>query len=413
MIHFYKTTLRTTWMTTLAGLLVPGSMVFGRDFSLQVADPNPLRIGAFVPLGPDLAEGTGIEGGMKGTFLYGFGAQSEYNSNFFLSEDDEEDELSILLKPWLTYTTDPEGGATFVLEANYRPTYDAYLNNSDLSEFNNSADVSLSWVGGLTEISAFASYQEFSGTDRLTGTFTSGSVFSGGVRARRQIAPRTSLNGSVSYSLSDYSSGGQEGTRIITGSFGGFWTATERTSVGSSVRYTQTDSDNTGTRDAWALLGELRYKAGERVWLSASLGPEFTKDSETGDHGTGLRADIEARYLINERWSWVNTLGTGTIASPSDTGYLIDNYNFSTLLEHQLVRGTVSGGLSFDYSDYQNVGDTLIQRDNEENLSLFLSYSRNLFSERVMFDSSVRYRVNNGDRDWSQWILSAGLNVPF
>ena len=183
--------------------------------------------------------------------------------------------------------------------------------------------------------------------------------------------------------------------------------------IGSSIRYTQTESDNTGTRDAWALLAELRYQAGERIWLSASLGPEFSSDSESDDNDVGVRADIEARYIINERWSWVNSLGTGTVASPSDTGYLVNNYNFSTELEHQLIRGRISGGLSFDYSAYQSVADVLIERENEENMSLFLSYSRALWSERVMFDSSVRYRVNSGDRDWSQWLVSTGLNIQF
>jgi len=380
---------------------------------MRVADSNPLGIGNFVPTSMDLAEAAGTEVGIKGAFLYGLGLQTSYDSNFFLTDEDEEDELTLFLQPWLSYTSDPEGGAAFAFTANYRPAYNVYLENSDLNELNHSADVSMTWTGGLTQISAYASYQQLSGTDRLSGGFSSGEVFSGGLRATRQIAPRTSLNGALSYSQSSYSSGGQEGTGIFTGSFGGLWAATERTSVGSSIRYTQTESDNTGTRDAWALLAELRYQAGERIWLSASLGPEFSRDSESDGNDVGVRADIQARYIINERWSWVNSLGTGTVASPSDTGYLVNNYNFRTELEHQFIRGRISGGLSLDYSEYQSVAEVLEVRENEENLSLFLAYSRQLWSERVAFDTSVRYRVNSGDRDWSQWVLSAGLNIPF
>jgi hypothetical protein len=413
MFNFFKTAPQMAWMQSLAGLAFMCGTTTAQDFTMRVADPNPLGIGNFVPTTLDLAPRSEMEGGMKGAFLYGVGLQTEYDSNFFLSEDDEEDELSLLIQPWLSYTTDPEGGASFALTANYRPTYNAYLNNSDINELNHSGDISLIWTGGLTEIAAFASYQELSGTDRLSGNFSSGSVFAGGLRATRQIAPRTSLNGSLSYSQSDYSSGGQEGTSIFTSSFGGLWTATEKTAIGSSIRYSQTESDDTGTRDAWALLAEVRYQAGERIWLSASLGPEFTKDSESGDSDVGVRADIEARYIINERWSWVNSLGTGTVASPSDTGYLVNNFNFTTELEYQLIRGRISGGLTFDYSDYQNVAEVLVERENEENMSLFLAYSRHLWSERVAFDTSIRYRVNSGDRDWSQWLLSAGLNIPF
>jgi hypothetical protein len=55
----------------------------------------------------------------------------------------------------------------------------------------------------------------------------------------------------------------------------------------------------------------------------------------------------------------------------------------------------------------------LAERENEENMSLFLAYGRQLWSERVGFDASMRYRVNSGDRDWSQWVLSSGLNIRF
>jgi hypothetical protein len=198
MFHFFKTTPRMTWLQTLVSFVFACGTAAARDFSLQVTDPNPLGIGNFVPTGLDLAGDAGVEGGMKGAFLYGLGAQAEYNSNFFLSENDEEDELSILLQPWLSYTTDPEGGASFVFNANYRPICSFYLNNTDFNDLENSADCSVTWTGGRTEVSAFGSYQELSGTDRLTGTFSSGAVFIGGVRATRQIASRTSLDSLLS-----------------------------------------------------------------------------------------------------------------------------------------------------------------------------------------------------------------------
>lgn len=413
MSHFLKTAASKAWMQSLACLVIVCGTALAQDFSLRVAAPDPLGVGNFVPSSLDLAESTEGMGAIKGDFLYGIGMNSGYDSNFFLTDDNEEDEVSYQLQPWLSYTSDPEGGASFVFNANYRPVYIGYLNHSDLNDFNQSADVSLSWIGGRTQVSVFAIYQQLTGTDRLSGAFASGSVFSGGLRATRQIAPRTSLNGGLTYSQSDYSTANQEGTQVFTGSFGGLWTATERTAIGSSIRFTQTESDNTGTRDAWALLGEVRYQAAQRIWLSASIGPEFTKDSESGGSNVDLRADVSARYIINERWSWVNNLGTGTVASPSETGYVVNNYNFTTGLEHQLLRGRINGGISFDFSDYQNVTDVEADRENENNMNLYLSYSRDLWSERVMFDSSIRYRVNHGERDWSQWLLSAGLNVQF
>lgn len=413
MFQHFKTTPQMAWMHTLACLALVCGRASAQDFSMRVANPNPLGIGNFVPTSLDLANEARTELGIKGSFLYGLGLQTAYDSNFFITENDKEDEITISIQPWFNYRSDPEGGAPFSFSANYSPSYSAYVNNTDLNEFSHSTNASMTWSGSVTEVSAFASYQPFSGTDRLTGEFTDGASFTGGVRATRQIAPRTSLNGSLSYSQSVYSSEDQQGTRILSSSFGLLWSATERTSLGSSIAYSQTESGSTGTRDALALLADFRYRLGERIWLSASLGPDFSKDSETGDNNLNLSADINARYAINERWSWVNSIGTGTIASPSDTGYLVNNYSFSTALEHQLLRASISGGLSFDYSVYQSVAKVQAERENEENMSLFLSYGRQLWSDRVGFNASMRYNINSGDTDWSQWVISTGLNIQF
>jgi hypothetical protein len=404
---------RIGWWRPLVGLACACITATAQDFALQVADPNPLGIGSFVPSRLDLAQDAGVEGGMKGAFAYGLGLEAAYDSNFFLSERDESSEFYLHFMPWLGYVSDPEGGAPWSLTANYRPVYRLFTNHDDLSDLDHAADFSLTALGSRTSITMFARYKDFSGTDRLSGSYTSGWIFTGGVQGTRQVAPRTSLNASLSYALSEYSGDENVGSEVFTGTFGGMWSASERLALGATILYAQTESDNTGTRDSWALLAEARYKASERIWLSASLGPEFSRDSESGDHSVGARASLRARYVINERWSWVSSLNTATVPSPSETGYLVNNVYFSTELEHQLLRAVIRGGVEINYSDYKSVGDTLVERENEENLALFLAYSRNLFSERVAFQTSVRYRVNQGATDWTQWLVTVGLGIQF
>jgi hypothetical protein len=408
----HHTSLR--WILMLAAMAGACGTAASQDFSLGVADSNPLGIGNFVPTRMQLVEDTGgIESGIKGALGAAVGLETVYDSNFFQSESDTESELSIYLTPSLSYTTDPEGGARWTFSANYQPTFRAFLENSDLNDIDQSGDLQLSFEGARTTASIFARYNELSGTDRLTGNFTSGSLFSGGIRLSREIAARTSVNGGMSYSQSDYSSGGNEGSDSFSTYLGGLWDASDRTSVGSSLRYTRSESDNSGSRDSWALLGELRYRLGERIWLSASLGPQFSSDSDSGDNTVNLSGDITSRYVINERWSWVSSLRTATIPSPRDVGYIVNNYSFSTSLEHQLLRATIIGGIAFNYSEYEEVGTTVVAREDEENLSLFLTYSRNFFSDRVTGSSTIRYSTNSGDTDWSQWLVSLGLSVPF
>ena len=398
----------------LAAMAAACGTAASQDFSLGVADSNPLGIGNFVPTRMQLLEDSGgVESGIKGDFGVMLDLETVYDSNFFLAANNPESELSVNFTPSLNYTTDPEGGARWTFTANYEPTARAFLDNSDLNDIDQSGDIRLNFQGARTQASIFARYNELSGTDRLTGAFSSGSIFTGGIIANREIGARTSINGGLSYAQSEYSSAGEEGSNVFSTFVGGLWSASDRTSMGSSLRYTLSESDNTGSRDAWALLAELRYRVGERIYLSASLGPEYASDSRSGDSSISLRGDIRSRYVINERWSWVSSLRSASIPSPSDTGYIVNNYSFITSLEHQLLRATVIGGVEFDYSEYEAVGATTVARDNEENLSLFLTYSRNLFSDRVSAYSTLRYNTNSGDTDWSQWLLSLGLSVPF
>ena len=90
-------------------------------------------------------------------------------------------------------------------------------------------------------------------------------------------------------------------------------------------------------------------------------------------------------------------------------------WRYTTSLNRQLRHGSISGGLDFNVDQYEAVGATIVDRDDEQNFGVFLSYGRPLtmISDRIGFNSSIRYSVNNGEEDWSQFNISAGLNVSF
>ncbi len=380
---------------------------------MMVTDANPLGLGAFVPT----AKGNlGIEGEFKGDFYYGVGGQATYNSNFFETDSNEESEISGVITPWVHYTSDPEGAATFSMTANYMPSLRFYQDNSDLNGTDQSADISLSFRKARTELDVFGRYSQVSGTDRLTAEFVQGSVTTAGFRANRQIAARTSMNASWSYGMSEYDSSDSVGAEIYTTKLGGYWEATERLSFGPSLRYTVSQSDNIGTRDAWALMMSVRYRVGERILLSASMGPEYSANSEgEGSNGSnlGVTGNLFASYVINERWAWRNSIVSAAVPSPNQKNFVVNNVAFSTSLERQLLRGTLSGGLEFNFSKDENVGALNASGGNEKNLSVFLLYGRPLFSDRIGFNTGIRYTQNEGDTDWSQIQLSTGLSLAF
>jgi hypothetical protein len=380
---------------------------------MQLTNPDPLGLRSIMP--DSKGSGGGLTDGFKGDFGYGIGLESIYVSNFFLDENDPESEVTTNISPWLSYNSDPEGGAVMVFGANYLPVYKAYLENSHLNGFENNADATLKAEGGKTLISAFTRYSEFSGTDRLGGGFVNGTLVHFGLQASYQIAPRTSIFGNWALATSDYDSGDSVGSDIYTTEIGASWSATERFSFGPVFRNIISESDNIGgSREAWALSVQAQYLVGERIHMRASLGLEYSQNSGEDSQSTvGLTGELEASYAINEKWVWANTIRYATVPSPSETGYVVNNLEIVSTLDRSLLRATLSFGIDYNLSEYESVGTVSEDLSAENNLNVFINYHRNLFSERIEFNTQIGYAVNDGETDWSQIQISAGISVSF
>ncbi len=413
MFHRPSLSPRKRWITAAACMAALCGHASAQNFTMRVADSNPLNIGGFIPGAgetlPDLSE---LTDGIKGSAIYGLDTEAAYNSNLFLTETKEESDLSFFFTPWIRYISDPEGGAPFSFNVNYNPVARVYMENSDLNGFDQTGDVMVTFRGGKTEITLFGLYNELSGTDRITGDFVEGSLMTAGIRAARQLAPRTSLNAGFSAAMSDYGNSTDEGSDIYTTYLGAMWDASQKLSIGNTLRHTLSESDNIGNYEAIALLFEARYKLGERILLSASVGPELGQ-GEDNDSTVRFTGDLNMRYAINERLTWVNSLRSATVPSPDETNYMVYDVRVATTLERQFVRGWLATGLEYNLSAYEDVGTVATNRGDEQNLSVFITYRRNLLSERVNFDSTVRYSFNDGLVDWDQWMVSMGVNVLF
>lgn len=406
---------RKSCISALAVMVTCHGISHAAVFTMMVTDSDPLGLRAIVPATERMD--LGLEGAVKGDFSYGIAVQSEYNSNFFQTDSNEESELAAFVNPWLGYTTDPEGGAIFTIVANYSPSLRFYSNNSDLDGIDHSGNVNFSFKGSRTNIDVFGRYVQSSGTDLLTGDFIEGTVATGGVQLTRQLASRTSLDASWTFAKSDYGdSNTNEGATVQTASLGGYWQYTERMSFGPNLRYTRSDSDTIGTRDAWALMLSVRYKAGERTFLSASFGPEYsttTGISGGEDDSLSFTGNLNASYMIDERWTWSATLDSAAVPSPNQSNFVINNVSASTSLSRKLLRGSISGGIDYVISNYDEVDTVAATRGAENNFGLFLNYGRGLFSDRVGFNSELRYTFNDGETEWSQFLASVGLSMAF
>ncbi len=403
--------LRLSSATPLRGILaaaLTGAPILasGQDFSLRVSDGNRALTETFFP-SPDLP-------GLKGGFDFGISANATYDSNFFLSDDYPESELYADVSPWITYRSDPEGGAAFSFEAHYSPSFVAYLNNDDLNTINHTGGASLTYTATRTSFTGYVDYAQVSMADRLVGGFIEGSILSYGISGSYQLGPRTAILAGWSASQSDYDTGARSGADVYSTEVAGLWDATERLRIGPSVTYTLTESDSTGERDAVALLVKTRYKWGERILLDAAAGVEYAKNSRSNDGWEpGFTGRFSADYEFSELWTFRAGIRYSTVPSPNNLNYLINDLSFTSAVIRNFERSSLELGVGVSFSDYEAVGMVVGNREDDEFMNAYLAYKRNLYSDRVKFEAAVRCASNQGQKDWSQWQISTGISVDF
>lgn len=403
----------STWViATLIAWSLAWCPAQAASFASRIADSETVGINALSPVGEVFETTTGP--GFKGGVYYGLGMDAIYDSNFFLEEDNPDSELGINFLPWISYGTDPEGGAEVSITANYRPVFKTYMENTDYNGVDQSGDVSIKIQGAKSLISAHLNYAQNSGADRIIGEFVNESLFSAGIEGSYQIAPRTSLSASLTAAMSDYDDDSIEGSEIYTGYVGGYWSATERFSLGPAIRYATAKSDNTGTREAWELLMQTQYKLREKIQFAASLGVEYATNSrDEGDGSVGLTGSLAATYAISEKLAWSGSIRYITLPSPADVDYVINNLMISTALSRKLLQGSVGLGLDFNFANYEQVGTASTVLEDDNSMGAFILYNRKFLLDRLDFQSKISYLVNDGQEDWSQVQVSIGLGIQF
>lgn len=400
-----------------------------QNFTARSANLNPFGVNGPLPFGKlsefgDLGGGLGLKGG----FSSAIGLSSVYDSNILLSENDPESDVTLSASPTLSYTSDPEGGAMMVLSAVYAPSASASLNNSDYNSFDQLGSFSMVVSGARTTISAFVGISQNSGADSLAASqgFFTGTAISLGLQGSYQLAPRTSLSGGWSSSITDYGesagdtgSAGSSAVGFGSHSFnvGASWAATERLSFGPSLSYSTSSSDATEDFSTWGFSMVGSYMVSEKIQVSASMGIQYSDYSEEGESG-GLSptGSLNASYQINELWSFSSSIQSALTPSPTGTNYALNGWSISSGLSRQLLIGSVQIELNMDFSNFDSVGPPGTAPENQEaqqNIALSLGYSRPLFRDRVGFSSSVVHTVNYGDVEWSQFQLNASLNMAF
>jgi hypothetical protein len=377
------------------------------EISTRIADPTEWSTGGGM-LQQMVPTELKIKGGMNLALQVG----AIYDSNFFLDESNGASETSFYASPLIEYISDPEGEAQSSFKASYSPSFRAYNQNSEYNDVDHVGEVRWTIRGSRTELTLYCRYDELSGTDRLSGEFVNGSLFTGGMRLERRLASRTIGYLGASSAISAYSQSDLQGAQVDSVFLGGLWEASSRTAFGSTIRYSHISGDGVPNTDALALLFEARHTVGNRVNLSASIGPEYAQEDGDQDR-LSMTGYLKGTYNFAERWAWINSIRHALVPTSSSVNQLVDDLVVSTTLQRSLERGLIGGGLEYRYSEFVNIGREADLRNDEQNLALVLSWSRPLFTERLALDTSARYAFNSGRSDWEQFLCTLALRATF
>jgi hypothetical protein len=390
----------------LISAVMAQSGVRAAEISTRIAEPTEWSTGGGM-LEQMVPTELKIKGGMNLALQVG----AIYDSNFFLDESNAQSETSFYASPLIEYISDPEGGAKSSFTVSYRPSFTAYNENSEYNDVDHVGEVRWTIRGSRTELTLYSRYDELSGTDRLSGEFVNGSLFTGGMRLERRLASRTIGYLGASSAISDYSQSDLQGAQVDSVFLGGLWEATSRTAYGSTVRYSHISGDGVPDIDAWALLLEVRHMVSDRINLSASVGPEYAQDGDADR--LGVTGFLRATYNFAERWAWINSIRHALVPTSTSSNQLVDDLVVSTTLQRSLERGSIGGGLEYRYSEFVNIGRDADLRNDEQNAAFVISWSRPLFTDRLALDTSARYAFNSGRSDWEQFLFALALRSSF
>jgi hypothetical protein len=205
-----------------------------------------------------------------------------------LVDVDKVDDWSLRLSPW-GQVADPDGDVTWSLR--YMPSYEYYLHESDLRDFDHDANANVSWrVGDRTYLFASEAYQQYRSLVRFNQETTQptdpavfrsrrdklvSNVFSAGIR--HHVTPRDLFLMNGTYNFRDYDN--EASTDRWTTVLGTRYqhSLTERTTIGltgSWIRQTfERDFGNEVVTNYYNLSGLLEHQFSRTLSLSISAGP--------------------------------------------------------------------------------------------------------------------------------------------
>ncbi|QJE94271.1 hypothetical protein [Luteolibacter luteus] len=313
------------------------------------------------------ALGSGLEDVAR-RFHLGLSSALTYDSNFFQTSSNEDDEVTFVISPTFSFQTQ---GAAFQFIGQAALNYNTYFENSD----NNGLGYNLSLEGnydGGGPLSAHASISSSKeqGVNRYYGSaFVETMNFNTSLGASYRISQKTSIDGRFGYSWTDPDEAGLSQTENTSFDLSAMWQATPLLRIGPGVSWSLAEGSNQDDRETIGPILRAQYKLSNRIALDGTVGLDFADYGGGGDSDTDFNCSLGVAYRWSELWGMSLRLYHGTSADGSRLGTATGSFRETTSIglgyHRQVMRALWDVSLNYSMDDSSNPNGLLAPGDSD------------------------------------------------
>jgi len=295
-----------------------------------------------------------------------------------------------------------------------RVSYDYYANNDGMGGLGYSLATGVRYDGGRWQVGAKLGSALTNGGNRYLGDYTEQLQYSSSISASYLISPKTLLDGSLSYRLSEPESGGGQRTESLEAIFSALWKYSRLLEFGPGFRYRWESNETADDRVTVGPLLRTRYRLTGKTALDSDLGINFfDMDGSGGDSEVAPFARLGIHYQMSRIWSFDFSLGNDSVAD--EAGGYRDMFQIRAGVSRPIRRANWRMGVGYEKIERSgaalNIGDTT-------SFSVDTALTMKVFGDKADAELFVRWREQQEDDggavgDWSGTQVGLSLGAKF
>lgn len=315
------------------------------------------------------------------------------------------------------------GGLTYLSKANewtfgalYNGFYNQYVNQSELSGYNQVAGASVSYQGGPLQASLSLGLDIGSGANRYYSSVVDQISVNYRLSTRYKLSAKTSLTGDLSQSLTTASGGVSNDRSSFDFGVAALWRYSPLTEVGPGIRYTLESGSSELSRSSIGPTLTVNYKLSSKVSMNSRVGMEFAQYDDGRSADPSLSMSGVLNYQASRLWGMRLTLYRDNESDASTADSFTEVTSLQLGVFRQVRRATLNLALGYVTNTFeQPESSSAGEQPDQDYLTVSSSLSLPILSNSTLASLFLRYQDQNGgdQNSWNSTQLGFSLSRSF